>query len=450
MALKETLKQKIEEFRPRTTKLVKEFGKVIIDTVTIDQAIGGARDIRSLVTDISYLDPQEGIRFRGKTIPETFEALPKAPNSDYPTVESFWYFLLTGDIPTQAQVDEVVKEWKVRQQVPEYVFTAIRALPRDIHPMVMLSVGMLALQKDSKFFAFYSSGKFNKMTAWESVYEDACDLVARIPIIAAFIYNLKYRNDKQIAIDPSLDMGANFAHMIGQVEQYKDVARMYFILHSDHESGNVSAHTTHLVHSALSDPYYAYSAGLNGLAGPLHGLANQEVLDWTIKFQEKYCKGVEPTKELVTKALWDTLNAGQVVPGYGHAVLRKTDPRYMSQREFCLKTPGLKDDPLFKLVAMIFETAPGVLMEHGKAKNPWPNVDAQSGVIQWYYGLREWDFYTVLFGVGRALGCMANITWDRGLGYAIERPKSVTTAMLEKWAADGGREVPGFGKLKPA
>ncbi|SNB44876.1 citrate (Si)-synthase [Geobacter sp. DSM 9736] len=450
MALKDTLKQKIEEFRPRTTKLVKEYGKVIIDTVTIDQAIGGARDIRSLVTDISYLDPQEGIRFRGKTIPETFEALPKAPNSDYPTVESFWYFLLTGDVPTQAQVDEVIKEWKTRQQVPQYVFDAIRALPRDSHPMVMLSVGILALQKDSKFCAFYNSGKFNKMTAWESVYEDASDLVARIPIIAAFIYNLKYRNDKQVDIDPSLDMGANFAHMIGQVEQYKDVARMYFILHSDHESGNVSAHTTHLVHSALSDPYYAYSAGLNGLAGPLHGLANQEVLDWTIKFQEKYCKGVEPTKELVTKALWDTLNAGQVVPGYGHAVLRKTDPRYMSQREFCLKTPGLKDDPLFKLVAMIFEVAPGVLTEHGKAKNPWPNVDAQSGVIQWYYGVKEWDFYTVLFGVGRALGCMANITWDRGLGYAIERPKSVTTPMLEKWAAEGGREIPGFGKLKSA
>ncbi|RII30693.1 MAG: type I citrate synthase [Geobacter sp.] len=441
MALKETLKQKIEEFRPRTTKLVKEFGKVIIDQVTIDQCIGGARDIRSLVTDISYLDPQEGIRFRGKTIPETFEALPKAPGSDYPTVESFWYFLLTGDVPTQAQVDEVVAEFKVRQVVPQYVFDAIRALPKESHPMVMLSVGILALQKDSKFAGFYNSGKFNKMTAWEYVYEDASDLVARIAPIAAFIYNLKYRGDKQIAVDPKLDMGANFAHMIGQSEQYKDVARMYFILHSDHESGNVSAHTTHLVHSALSDPYYAYCAGLCGLAGPLHGLANQEVLDWTIKFQEKYCKGVEPTKELVTKALWDTLNAGQVVPGYGHAVLRKTDPRYMSQREFCLKTPGLKDDPLFKLVAMIFETAPGVLTEHGKAKNPWPNVDAQSGVIQWYYGLREWDYYTVLFGVGRALGCMANITWDRGLGYAIERPKSVTTPMLEKWAAEGGRKL---------
>lgn len=441
MALKETLKQKIEEHRPRTTKLVKEFGKVIIDQVNIDQCIGGARDIRSLVTDISYLDPQEGIRFRGKTIPETFAALPKAPGSAYPTVESFWYFLLTGEVPTAAQVTEVVAEFKTRQVVPKYVFDALRALPADIHPMVMLSVGMLAMQKDSKFYAFYNSGKFNKMTAWEHVYEDASDIVARIPVLAAFIYNLKYRGDKQIAIDPSLDMGANFAHMIGQSEAYKDVARMYFILHSDHESGNVSAHTTHLVHSALSDPYYAYSAGLNGLAGPLHGLANQEVLDWTMKFQEKYCKDVEPTKELITKALWDTLNAGQVIPGYGHAVLRKTDPRYMSQREFCQNTAGLKDDPLFKVVSMIFEVAPVVLTEHGKTKNPWPNVDAQSGVIQWYFGLKEWDFYTVLFGVGRALGCMANITWDRGLGYAIERPKSVTTAMLEKWAADGGRQL---------
>jgi len=438
--LKQTLKQKIEAHRPRTARLLKEFGKVVIDQVTIDQCIGGARDIHSLVTDISYLDPQEGIRFRGKTIPETFAALPKAPGSEYPTVESFWYFLLTGDIPTPEQVDEVLAEWKVRQAVPQYVFDVIRALPRDSHPMVMLSTGILSMQKDSKFARAYHEPQFNKTNGWEFLYEDAYDLVARIPIVAAFIYNLKYRNDKQIAIDPSKDMGANFAHMIGQKKSYEDVARMYFILHSDHESGNVSAHATHLVHSALSDPFYAYSAGLNGLAGPLHGLANQEVLDWTLKFQDKYCRGVEPTKELVTKALWDTLNAGHVVPGYGHAVLRKTDPRYMAQREFCLKTPGLKDDPLFKLVSMIFEVAPGVLQEHGHAKNPWPNVDAQSGVIQWYYGVTEWDFYTALFGVGRALGCMANITWDRGLGYAIERPKSVTTPMLEKWAEDGGRK----------
>ncbi|MCM0081121.1 citrate (Si)-synthase [Geomonas sp. Red32] len=437
MALKEAVRRKLDEFRPRIARLTKEHGKVKIDEVTIEQCIGGARDIRCLVTDISYLDPQEGIRFRGKTIPETFASLPKAPGSEYPAVESFWYFLLTGEVPTQAQVDEVLADWKQRQEVPAYVFEIIRAMPRDSHPMTMLSTGIGAMQRESKFAAYYASGSFHKLNAWEYVYEDACDIVARIPVLAAFIYNLKYRGDVQRPIDPALDMGANFAQMIGQGKEYMDVARMYFILHSDHESGNVSAHTTHLVHSALSDPYLSYAAGLNGLAGPLHGRANQEVLDWTLKFQEKYLGGEEPTRELITKALWDTLNSGQVIPGYGHAVLRKTDPRYTSQREFCQK--HLPGDPLFKLVSMIFEVAPGVLTEHGKTKNPWPNVDAQSGVIQWHYGVKEWDFYTVLFGVGRALGCMANLTWDRGLGYAIERPKSVTTGMLEQWAAEGGR-----------
>ncbi|MGD8440991.1 MAG: citrate (Si)-synthase, partial [Holophagae bacterium] len=196
-------------------------------------------------------------------------------------------------------------------------------------------------------------------------------------------------------------------------------------------SGNVSAHTTHLVASALSDAYYALSAGINGLAGPLHGLANQEVLSWTMKFMDSL-GDQEPTEEVIKKALWDTLNSGQVIPGYGHAVLRKTDPRYMSQREFCLK--HLPDYPLFKVISMIYQVAPGVLKEHGKAKNPWPNVDAQSGVIQWYYGLTEWDFYTVLFGIGRAIGVLTNITWDRALGYPIERPKSVTTDMLEEFA----------------
>ncbi len=437
--LKSALKEKIEAHRPRTTRLLKEFGGVVIDQVTIEQAIGGARDIRALVTDISYLDPQEGIRFRGKTIPETFAALPKAPGSEYPTVEAFWYFLLTGEIPTQDEVDEVIAEWKVRREIPSYVYDVIRALPKESHPMVMLSTGILALQKESRFAQFYNSGKFNKLAAWEYMYEDASDLVARIPMIAAFIYRYKYNADKQIPADPNLDMGANFAHMMGVARPYDDVARMYFIIHSDHESGNVSAHTGHLVASALSDAYYSYSAALNGLAGPLHGLANQEVLGWIMQFQEKLGEGVEPTKENVSKAIWDTLNAGQVIPGYGHAVLRKTDPRYTAQREFCLA--NLPDDPLFKLVSTIYEVAPGILKEHGKAKNPWPNVDAQSGVIQWHYGVREWDFYTVLFGVGRALGIMANITWDRGLGYPLERPKSVTTDMLEQWAAEGGRKL---------
>jgi len=437
MALKEKLLAKIKEVRPRVTKLNKELGNIVIDKVTIEQCIGGARDVRCLVTDISYLDPQEGIRFRGKTIPETFAALPKVPGSDYPYVEGFWYFLLTGEMPTMEETLEVVKDFKARAQVPAYVFDVLRAMPKDTHPMTMFSTAVLAMQKESLFVKRYNEG-MKKDEYWEPMYEDSTNLVARLPEIAAFIYRLKYKGDKQIKPNPDLDFGGNFAHMMGIPKPYDDVARMYFILHSDHESGNVSAHTTHLVASALSDAYYSFSAGMNGLAGPLHGLANQEVLRWVQNAMKKN-NGKVPNEEEMKKFLWDTLNAGQVIPGYGHAVLRKTDPRYTSQMEFCQKY--MPKDELFQFINTMYKVAPGVLTEHGKTKNPYPNVDSQSGVIQWHYGLTEYDYYTVLFGVGRALGVLANITWDRALGYALERPKSVTLAMLEKWAAEGGRKM---------
>jgi len=429
-SLKEKLRIKIDEHRPRTARLLKEFGDVKIGEVTIEQAINGMRDIKGLTTDISYLDPEEGIRFRGRTIPEVMEVLPKPEGKDYPYVEAFWFYLLTGDVPTEKETLEIVDEFRRRSQVPLYVFDMLRAMSRDTHPMTMFSTVILAMQRESQFAKHYEEG-YDKKRAWEFMYEDATNIMARIPTIAAYIYRMKYKSDTPIQPKEGLDLGANFAHMMGIPAPYDDVARMYFIIHSDHESGNASAHTTHLVASTLSDAYYSLSAGMNALAGPLHGLANQEVLRW-LQDVIKKLDGEEPTEELMKKFVWDTLKSGQVIPGFGHAVLRKTDPRYMSQREFCLK--HLPEDKIFKYVNMLFNVVPDILREQGKAKNPWPNVDAQSGVIQWFYGIKEYDFYTVMFGVGRAMGVLANITWDRALGYALERPKSLTTDMLEKIA----------------
>ncbi len=428
--LKEKLRQKIAEHRPRTTRLLKEFGNVKVGEVTIEQVIQGMRDIKSLVTDISYLDPLEGIRFRGKTIPEVMEILPKPAGKDYPYVEAFWFFLLTGEVPTEKETFEIIEEFKTRSQVPMYVYDILRGMSRDTHPMTMFSIVILAMQRESEFAKHYEEG-YDKTTAWEYMYEDATNIMARIPSIAAYIYRMKYKSDTPIAAKPELDLGSNFAHMMGIPAPYDDVARMYFIIHSDHESGNASAHTTHLVASTLSDAYYSLSAGMNALAGPLHGLANQEVLRWLLGVIKRL-EGQELTEELMKKFVIETLDSGQVIPGFGHAVLRKTDPRYMSQREFCLK--HLPEDKIFKYVDMLYRIVPDILLAKGKAKNPWPNVDAQSGVIQWFYGVKEYDFYTVMFGVGRAMGVLANITWDRALGYSLERPKSLTTDMLEKIA----------------
>jgi len=285
------------------------------------------------------------------------------------------------------------------------------------------------MQNESIFAKKYREG-LHKTTYWDPMYEDVMNLVAKLPALAAKVYNRSYKNDQQIDPDPNLDWAGNFAHMMGYTdEQFKELMRLYLVIHADHEGGNVSAHTTHLVGSTLSDAYYSLSAGINGLAGPLHGLANQEVLRWIMETKEKLGGGV-PSKEELVKYLWDTLNSGQVIPGYGHAVLRKTDPRYVAQREFALK--HCPDDEIFKVVSGIYEVAPDILREQGKAKNPWPNVDAHSGCLLVHYGMTEYDCYTVMFGCSRAMGVCGNLVWDRGLGLPLERPKSFTTGFAKE------------------
>jgi citrate synthase len=430
--LKDKLQNKITEWRPRTERLVKEFGNVVVDQITISQIIGGMRGVKSLVTDISYLDPMEGIRYRGFTLPEVFEKLPKPPGAEMPFVEGLFYLLLTGDIPNAEELNEIVDEFNKRRILPRYIYEVIDSMPCCSHPMTVFSTAILTMHRESFFAKKYLSAKLHKEDYWDPMYEDSLSLLAKLPEIATYTYAKLYRDGKRIQSNPNLDFGANFAHMMGIGKPYDDVARMHFITHADHEGGNVSAHTGHLVGSSLSDVYLSISAMINGLAGPLHGLANQEVLRWVHWLREKMDNQV-PSEEEMKNLVRETLKLGQVIPGFGHAVLRKTDPRYMLQREFSLK--HLPDDPIFQYVDMLYKVVPPILLEQGKAKNPWPNVDAQSGVIQWHYGVTEYDFYTVLFGIGRSIGICANLIWDRALGYSLERPKSLTTAMLEDIAA---------------
>ena len=430
MILHEKIAEQLPAWRARVQKLIKEKGETVIDKVTIDQVYGGMRGSMVLVSDVSYVDPAEGIRFRGYSIPEVLAQLPRPDGAEMPLVGGLYYLLLTGKIPTQDEACQVEQEWVERSKVPEYVFNTLRALPKDTHPMTLFTLAVQSLQTQSQFARKYHEG-MRKDSYWEPMLEDSLDLTAKLPVLAAFIYNLKYRKGEVPQIDPKLDWGANFARMIGINDKgYEELSRLYFILHSDHESGNVSAHTTHLVGSSLSDAYYAFSDGLNGLAGPLHGLANQECLGWLLSVRDKF-NGV-PNKEQLRRFSWETLGSGKVIPGYGHAILRVPDPRFTAQMEFAKKY--FPEDDLVKLADLVFEVVPQVLKEQGKAKNPAPNVDAISGTLQYHYGVREFDFYTVLFGVGRALGVTANLVWARALGQPLERPKSVTTRMLEEAA----------------
>ena len=425
-ALKETLKSKIGPMRNTVKGLLKAHGGSVISDVTVSQAYGGARGVKCLVTETSALDPMEGIRFRGHSIPQLKELLPTSPNGKEPLPEGIFYLVLTGDLPNRENVDGVTAEWQRRGILAEYVKSALDALPLDTHPMTQLSIGIMAMQKDSLAAKKYREG-IDKYDLWDPTFEDAMNLLAKLPALAAYIYRRTYKNNQHIDPDPSLDWAANFAHMLGVEDPlFQEAMRLYLTLHCDHEGGNVSAHTTHLVGSALSDPYLALASGLNGLAGPLHGLANQEVLRWITKLMNEL--GGVPDRETLSQYCWDTLNNGQVIPGYGHAVLRKTDPRYVAFHGFCKE--HFPDFDLFQVTNLLYEVVPDILREHGKAKNPWPNVDAQSGVLLMKFGIHESDFYTVLFGISRAMGVLSSLVWDRVLGLPIERPKSVTTLWL--------------------
>mmetsp|Transcript_88964 Transcript_88964/g.108828 ORF Transcript_88964/g.108828 Transcript_88964/m.108828 type:complete len:454 (+) Transcript_88964:58-1419(+) len=432
-AVVDTLKSKIQGLAdkkaPQLTALRKEHGNAVLGETTVGQCIGGMRGITCLVSETSLLDPMEGIRYRGRTLQDCMDQLPKAPGSKIGLPEASFWLLLTDEMPSAAEVQALNEELHKRSALPEDVVKMIDSLPKETHPMTQLSMGLLALQPTSAFGKAYRSGTLKKTEYWVYTLEDALSLVAKVPLLAARIFRNVFMEGKHIPSDPSLDWAGNYAQMLGVSDDplFKDVTRLYLMLHADHEAGNVSAHTTHLVGSALSDPYYSYAAGVCGLAGPLHGLANQECLRW-LKNTKAELGGKEPTVELLTQFAKDTLASGKVIPGFGHGVLRNTDPRYTIQRQFA--QDNFPNDPLVKLAEVCFQAIPPVLEATGKVKNPWPNVDALSGTCMQYFGLSQEDYYTVIFAVSRALGCTSNLVWSRMMGLPIERPKSVTLDWL--------------------
>lgn len=431
-----TLKNRLKELIPEKNAEIKQIkaqhGEKVLGNVTVSMAYGGMRGVKSLITETSLLDANEGIRFRGLTIPECQQRLTKAPGGAEPLPEALFWLLLTGEVPTDAQTKSVSDDWNARSAVPQHALAVIDKFPKTLHPMSQLVASVAVLQEQSKFAKAYASG-VNKSQYWDTTYEDVMDLIAKLPTVAARIYRNVYHGGKQVAVKNPSDWSANFVTQLGYSSPaFTELMRLYLVIHSDHEGGNVSAHATHLVGSALSDPYLAYAAGMTGLAGPLHGLANQECLRWLDGVIAEV-GGLPVSKEKLTDYIKHTLSQGRVVPGYGHAVLRKTDPRFTCQKEFALK--HLPNDPKSLLVHQLHDIVPGILAETGKVQNPWPNVDAHSGVLLQHYGFKEENYFTVLFGVSRALGVCASLVWDRALGFPLERPKSYTTEWIKKWAA---------------
>ena len=429
--LKQKFQEKSAALRTKTRAMLKELGGTKVDEVTLKQIFGGVRGVKTMVWETSQLDANEGIRFRGYSIPQLRELLPKAPGDKEPLPEGLFWLMLVGEIPTDEQVKWLCDQWKNRSNVPEHTFKVLDALPIDTHPMTQFSIAITSMQSSSVFSRRYAEG-MNKSEYWDATYEDTMNLIARLPRVAAYIFRRSYYNGDHIGPDLRLDWAANFAHMLGVNDSpdFKSLLRLYLTIHADHEGGNASAHATHLVGSTLSDAYYSLAGGMNALAGPLHGLANQEVIKWIFKMIDALGT-TKPTKEQIADYVNSTLASGQVIPGYGHAVLREPDPRFTAQKTFAKEY--IKDSDIINVVWKTFDVVPPILQSLGKVKNPWPNVDAHSGAILVHYGMKEYSFYTVLFGVSRALGVLSALCWSRALGMPLERPKSVTIEWVNEF-----------------
>ncbi|MBN1926214.1 MAG: citrate (Si)-synthase [Prolixibacteraceae bacterium] len=402
-------------------KLKKEHADKVIAQVTIGQVLSGMKGVPSLVTDTSKLDPNEGIRFRGFSIPEIRQKLPRLNPDGEPLPEGLFYLLLLGEIPSYDDMMNISKDWSTRSHVPQHVYDVIDAQPKNAKPMTQFAAAITSMATESVFQKAYRSG-IGKQYYWDFIYDDVMNLIAKLPRVAAYIYRRNFHNGNHIEPNPRLDWAGNLAHMMGHdSEEVKRLLRLYMVIHSDHEGGNVSAHTTHLVGSALSNPYYSFAAGMLGLAGPLHGYANQDVIFWIFELIEALGTD-EPTNEQLEIYVKQTLEQGRVIPGYGHAVLRQTDPRFTAQQEFAKKY--IVNDKLVNIVNKLYEVVPPILGSIGKIQNPWPNVDAYSGALLYHYGIKEYTFYTVLFGVSRSLGVLASLIMDRVYGLPIERPSS--------------------------
>jgi citrate synthase len=421
--LKDKLAKQIPALRKEIHELIAANGSAAICQVTVSQIFGGMRGVVGLVCDTSLVDPDQGLSIRGVPIGRLAARKP----------EEIFFLLCTGELPDAEELRGLEEELRKRAEVPYYVWDVLRALPADSHPMTMFSTAILAMERDSVFRRRYAEG-MHKEDHWEAALEDSLLLLARLPAVAAGIYRLHTGKRTPIPSRPELDWGADYAQMLGLPDgtgEFANLLRLYLTLHCDHEGGNVSAFTSHVVGSALSSPLLAVAAGMNGLAGPLHGLANQECLHFVLEIHNKF--GGAPTDEQLNAFIWGKLKEGSVIPGYGHAVLRMTDPRFTAFHAFGERVCA--GEEIFKIVDRIYALTPAILKQHGHAKDPWPNVDAISGSLLYHFGLKEFDYYTVLFGVSRAMGMCAQLIINRALGTPITRPKSVTTDWIKEVVA---------------
>lgn len=376
----------------------------VLFTVTKENLETGLRGVPVGYCVTSSVDPEKGLFYCG---------LPLSEITDW-SCEKVIYLLLYGKEPSQSEIELFTQRIRQESTLNQKTLIYIKQLPKEAHPMdLLISACMIA-----KTFEGY--GDYEK---------DCMALIAKMPLLVAAVINHHSGWSEELSSLPDLGYMENFAQMIPVPGVKKgslaEVFRLFNILHFDHGGGNLSVFVSKAVASGLQDLYGSIAAGMSALAGPRHGLANQLTLAFMQKMQTDL--GVGSSDAAVRDYLVKKVQNKELLYGFGHAVLRVEDPRATVFYEYARH--HFVDHPLVQLALQVREAGPLVLQEYlQNVACPYPNVDAMSGTLLTAAGFPYPEYYTLLFGLSRAIGIAIQIVYERvlargGKGTPIIRPK---------------------------
>lgn len=375
----------------------------VLFEITKDKLETGMRGFPVGYCTTSYVDPQKGLFYVERPVEQL---------AGWEPIQVI-YLLYYGKEGKPDEIAAFSKELQKRSTCSEKVIKAIYDLPREGRPMKIFTSALLIL---------------GMLESKENYKEDCLDLIAKIPHLVAAVINHHAGWGKTPPSDPGKGYIENFVHLLQspnkRQEELTRAFKLFNILHYDHGGGNLSTFVGKAVASGLEDMYGSIAAGMCALAGPRHGRANQDCLQFVEQVYKEL--GADASGAQVEALIRKKLSSNELVFGFGHAVLRVEDPRATVQYEFVKK--HYPNHPLVKIALHLRTEGSKVLKENPKISNPYPNVDAISGTLLTAAGFGYADYFTVLFGMSRSVGIARQIVYERceargGKGTPIVRPK---------------------------
>lgn len=351
----------------------------------------------------SSVDPLKGLFYVGRPVSEI----------DHWEPEQVMYLLYHGSEGMAEEIAKFSEELRQRAKCSTKLIHHIEQLPKNAHPMKLFSSALLLAA------AFEGENQYR---------EDCLNLIAKVPEIVATVINHHAGWGPTKPSKPELGYMENFTQMLNvpnaDSQQLVRAFKLFNILHYDHGGGNLSAFVGKAVASGLEDLYGSIAAAMCALAGPRHGKANQDCLTFVQNLVKEV--GENATEDKVENALRNKLAKNELVFGFGHAVLRVEDPR--ATLLYKVTEQSYPDHPLVKMAHLLRKAGTKVLKENSKISDPYPNVDAISGIMLTAAGFPYPEYYTVLFGLARVVGISRQIVHEReeareGKGTPIVRPK---------------------------